>query len=342
MFSSSSASSIGSGVPTSGGFSGTAIVTGGGGFLGSHLVAACLQNGFSHVVAVDNFCTGQKANFVDLRSRFCEEQLSLVTADVCDPWTWMNSVPESLRNAVTRVFHFASPASPPHYQRLSLETLKVNSLGLERALEVADLTGAKVIFASTSEVYGDPEVHPQPETYWGRVNSIGVRSCYDEAKRFGEALIVAHNGRRNSQHGMVRIFNTYGPNMNPEDGRVIINFLQQAQMGRPLSLYGDGLQTRSFCYVEDLIRGILSYANHPLLAEPINLGNDKEYTLLELADVVWSLFPQAPRTFQRHPLPSDDPKQRRPDLTLAKKKLQWEPQIDLRNGLQRMQQSLLK
>lgn len=210
---------------------------------------------------------------------------------------------------LSHVFHFASPASPPHYQRIPLETLWVNSVGLKNSLQFADQFKARLTFASTSEVYGSPSVSPQPESYWGNVNSFGARSCYDEGKRFGEALIFSHNQVHNTQHGLVRIFNTYGPRMNPDDGRVIINFLVQALKGEDLSIYGAGQQTRSFCFVSDLIQGILKYSQTKL-TEPVNLGNDQEFTILELATTIQLMFAEKNLKLNFHKLPADDPQQR--------------------------------
>lgn len=306
----------------------SAIVTGAAGFLGSHLSETLLAQGFS-VVGVDNFCTGLRSNAELLKKN---PSFRFFEADVVQPWSWLDQV--SGLDDCKYVFHFASPASPPHYQRLALETMRVNSVGLENALANADRLKARVIFASTSEVYGDPAVSPQPETYWGNVNSFGERSCYDEAKRFGEGLIFSWNRMRSTKHGLVRIFNTYGPRMNPADGRVVINFIVQALKNEPLTVYGDGSQTRSFCYVDDLVDGILRYAASDL-TEPVNLGNDKEFTIVELAHVVQKVV--ADTLLEKRPLPADDPKRRRPDLTKARAKLApWQPRIPLEDGVRRM------
>ena len=307
-----------------------AIVTGGAGFIGSHLCRKLLEKNLP-VVAVDNYSTGLRSNTTGLFT---------IEADVVEPWEWQRQISKEWLKNISHVFHFASPASPPLYQEMAFSTLWVNTIGLKNALEFADLLkengrGARVIFASTSEVYGDPEVNPQPETYWGRVNSFGVRACYDESKRFGEALIFTHNWKKRTQHGLVRIFNTYGPRMNPHDGRVVINLLRQARDNEPLTVYGDGSQTRSFCYIDDLLDGIWRYAESSL-TEPVNLGNDKEFTILELAQTVQALFPtkKIPVVFQ--PLPKDDPTQRRPDLKRAKEWLApWQPKIALNEGLRR-------
>lgn len=308
----------------------TSIVTGAGGFLGSHLCEHLLKRGHL-VIGVDNFSTGLRSNkhFLTMLS----PNLRFIEADVVQPWTWLEDALPA-RADVDRIFHFASPASPPHYQRLAIETMHVNSLGLERALTAADHLHARVLFASTSEVYGDPAISPQPESYWGSVNSFGERSCYDEAKRYGEALIFSWNRLKKTRHGLVRIFNTYGPRMNPNDGRVVINFIVQAIRGEPLTVYGDGRQTRSFCYVDDLIAGILKYADGDFV-EPINLGNDREFTMLELAETVQTTIATVPLEFC--PLPGDDPKRRRPDLTKARSSLApWQPVVALDEGVRRM------
>jgi nucleoside-diphosphate-sugar epimerase len=314
------------------------IVTGGFGFLGSHLVEHYLKKNYS-VIAVDNFCTGSRSNQTLFQKEIDEGRLESIEADVTQNWdSWLNSRKNQL--SVRFIFHFASPASPPHYQKLGLETLAANSIGLSHALNAADGLGARVIFASTSEIYGDPAVHPQPESYWGNVNSYGVRSCYDEAKRFGEALIFTHNLKHSTQHGLVRIFNTYGPRMNPADGRVIINLLMQAEQNQPLTLYGTGEQTRSFCYVDDLIAGITHYAQSSLTT-PVNLGNDQEFTLLEFVDTLRSIYTDRTLQVTHLPLPQDDPRQRRPDLTCAKKQLSpWSPRVHLREGLLKMRACL--
>lgn len=309
------------------------LVTGGGGFLGSHLAETYLKNGHS-VVCVDNFCTGLRSNRTFLEGLSdAQARLQFLEQDVSAPWSsWTHLIP----GKVDLVLHFASPASPPHYQRLGLETMWVNTLGLSEALKFADQNGARVVFASTSEIYGDPEVSPQPETYWGNVNTVGIRSCYDEAKRFGESLIFTHNLQKKTKHGFVRIFNTYGPRMNPADGRVIIQFLVQAMRSEPLSVYGDGKQTRSFCYVDDLVSGIMKYAASDLTV-PVNLGNDKEFSILEAAECVRRIFADKKIKIEFHDLPSDDPKRRRPDLTRAKKELSpWTPQVPLESGLKKM------
>jgi nucleoside-diphosphate-sugar epimerase len=313
------------------------LITGGGGFLGSHLAEKHLSAGFE-VVCVDNFATGLRSNKTYLTGLTgASQRLKFIEADVCKPWeSWSTG----LTGDFETVFHFASPASPPHYQRLGLETMWVNTVGLANAMEFADSHRGRVVFASTSEIYGDPLVSPQPESYWGNVNTLGPRSCYDEAKRFGESLIFTHNLKHVTRHGMVRIFNTYGPRMNPNDGRVIINFLLQAKEGRPLTIYGSGMQTRSFCFVDDLVAGIMKYAKTDL-TEPVNLGNDREFTILEAAETVQKIFSENKLMLDFQELPVDDPKQRRPDLTRAKDLLApWRPEIGLEEGLRKMLASI--
>lgn len=313
------------------------LITGGGGFLGSHLAELFLSKK-RKVICVDNFSTGLRTNKDFLMALpSADRLLRFIEADVCLPWqTWAENLDE-----ISHVFHFASPASPPHYQRLSLETMWVNTLGLNEALQFADSRQARVVFSSTSEIYGDPELSPQPESYWGNVNTIGPRSCYDEAKRFGETLVYTHNQKFKTKHGMVRIFNTYGPRMNPNDGRVIINFLVQALRGEDLSIYGSGKQSRSFCYVDDLISGIVKYGETNL-TEPVNLGNEKEFSILELAETIQKIMHekksgQKKLELKYFDLPKDDPKQRCPDLTKAKKLLApWVPETPLKQGLLKM------
>lgn len=309
------------------------LITGGGGFLGSHLAEKYLSYG-AYVVCVDNFSTGSHQNKIYLESLpGAKENLLFIESDVVANWdAWTRSLPAKF----DFVFHFASPASPLHYQRLAIETMCVNSVGLSNALSFADERSARLVFASTSEVYGDPEVSPQPESYWGHVNCFGPRSCYDEAKRFGEALIYNHNLKNKTRHGLVRIFNTYGPRMNPNDGRVIINFLIQAQGGGPLTIYGNGNQTRSFCFVDDLIEAIHIYAKMDL-TEPINIGNDNEFSIIDAARTVQGIFSDRKLEIEYGPESAGDPKQRRPDLLLAKKALApWSPKVSLDEGLRKM------
>lgn len=310
------------------------LITGGGGFLGSHLAEFFLQKSIP-VVCVDDFCTGLKSNQEYLEDfKAPNKNFQFIEADVIQPWVEWS---KKLQNTpISHVFHFASPASPPHYQRLSVETMWVNTKGLENAILFADSINARVIFASTSEIYGDPEFSPQKESYWGNVNTQGPRSCYDEAKRMGEALLYSYNLKNKTNHGLVRIFNTYGPRMNPNDGRVIINFLVQALLGKDLTIYGSGAQTRSFCYVDDLVAAITTYASTNLTI-PVNVGNETEFTILELAQLVEKIFAEKKLQLKFFELPKDDPRQRRPDLTLAKQVLSpWQPKISLAEGLVQM------
>jgi len=297
---------------------GRAVVTGGAGFLGSHLCDALLAEGWS-VVAVDNFLTGHRANLAHLRH---ESRFELIEKDICEPFDV---------GRVDYVFHFASPASPVDYRVHGIPTLKVGSLGTFHALEVAQKYGAKYFVSSTSECYGDPLEHPQKETYWGHVNPIGPRSVYDEAKRFTEAVTMAYHRYHKVDTRIVRIFNTYGPRLQLNDGRVVSNFMKQALRGEPLTVYGDGRQTRSFCYVSDEIDGFLrlSKSDEHL---PVNIGNPNEFTILECARQVLKVTGSKSQ-IRYEPLPQDDPKQRRPDITKARQLLQWEPKIDLETGL---------
>jgi dTDP-glucose 4,6-dehydratase len=295
-----------------------ALVTGASGFLGSHLCDALLAEGYS-VLGVDNLCTGNRANLEHLEN---EPRFSLETADICTPFDF---------GSVDYVFNFASPASPVDYTRLGVETLLVGSEGTRNTLNVARKYRARFLHASTSECYGDPLVHPQPESYWGNVNPIGPRSVYDEAKRFSEALVMAWHRYYGVDTRIVRIFNTYGPRLQASDGRVISNFMAQALHGEDLTIYGDGSQTRSFCYVADEIDGILrlSRSNEHY---PVNIGNPEEWTILECARQVLAVTGSASR-IRFEPLPEDDPTQRCPDITKAKHLLGWEPKIDLATGI---------
>src|SRR5712691_11568414 len=291
-----------------------ALVTGGAGFLGSHLCDGLLGEGYS-VVAADNLLTGRLGNIEHLRN---DSRFEFVEKDVCQPGEW---------GALDYVFHFASPASPVDYAAHGIETLRVGSYGTFEALETARRCGAKFMMASTSECYGDPMVHPQPETYWGNVNPVGPRSVYAEAKRFSEAVTMAYHRYHRVDTRILRIFNTYGPRMQLNDGRVIPNFMKQALRGEELSVYGDGSQTRSFCYVSDEIEGFLQLAKS---AEhlPVNIGNPAEFTILECAKRVLAVT-GSKSNIRHQPLPVDDPKQRCPDITKAKTLPGWEAKIDL-------------
>ncbi len=308
-----------------------ALVTGAAGFLGFHICKKLFESGYS-VVGVDDICTGLQSNADDLANYGTK----FIKADVSSPW---ESWAKDLEGDFDYVFHFASPASPPIYQQMPLKTLAVNSLGLYRALEFATNKKARLIFASTSEIYGSPEFSPQPESYWGNVNSYGPRSCYDEAKRFGEALIYSYNQEKKTKHGLVRIFNTYGPRMNPNDGRVIINFLVQLKNKEELTVHGEGKQTRSFCYVDDLIDGIIKYAFEKDITQPVNLGNETEFSILELAKTVQKLSP-TPLSIKFIERPEDDPPQRKPDISIAKNLLGWSPKIPLEEGLKKVLNTL--
>ncbi len=297
------------------------VITGGAGFLGSHLTDRFLADGHA-VVGIDNFITGSADNIAHLAGR---DDYEFIEHDV--------TLPTSVEGTVDGVLHFASPASPIDYLDLPLETLKVGSYGTHNTLELAREKGARYFLASTSEVYGDPEVHPQPETYWGHVNSVGPRSVYDEAKRYAEAATMAYHRACGVDTRIVRIFNTYGPRMRPRDGRVVSNFIVQALAGEPLTVYGAGLQTRSFCYVSDLIEGIYRLFNSSR-TEPTNIGNPVEFTMLELAEQVLALTGSS-STLEFRPLPTDDPRQRKPDITVARTVLGWEPEVPLAEGLVR-------
>lgn len=300
----------------------TILIAGGAGFLGSHLSDAYLAKGYK-VIAVDNLSTGAKKNIEHLLDN---PNFTFIEHDVCQP------LPKEVTNSATDIVaNLASPASPPHYQRLAIETLNVGSIGVQNLLELAKDKKARFFQASTSEVYGDPEIHPQPETYKGSVNSYGPRSMYDESKRFAEAIIYAYRNKYNVDTCIVRIFNTYGPRMDPNDGRVVSNLIVQALAGKPLTIYGDGTQTRSFCYVSDLIAGFIALIESREEG-PINIGNPGEFTILELAEIVKELI-KSESEIVFEPLPGDDPLQRKPDITLAKEKLQWQPKVPLREGL---------
>ena len=295
------------------------VVTGGAGFLGSHLCEALIDRG-DEVLALDSLLTGSLDNIAHLQGA---ASFSFRRHDVCKPY--------AVDGTVDAVMHLASPASPRDYLDHPIETLDVGSLGTRNGLELAMAKGARFFLASTSEVYGDPSVHPQPESYWGNVNPIGPRSVYDEAKRFAEAMTFAFHRTHGVDVRVVRIFNTYGPRMRPNDGRVVSNFLVQALRGDPITIYGSGEQTRSFCYVSDLIRGFVALLDSDQVG-PINIGNPNEFTIAELAELALTTTGSA-STIVYEPLPQDDPTQRQPDITLATEHLGWAPSVELREGL---------
>ena len=308
-----------------------ALVTGAAGFLGSHLCRRLLDDGYE-VTALDNLFTGTKRNIEDLLGN---RRFSFVLHDVTQPY-W---------GQFDEIYNLACPASPIHYQHNPVETIKSSVLGIMNMLDLALKTKARLIHTSTSEVYGDPLVHPQVESYWGNVNTIGVRSCYDEGKRCAETLVADYRREYNVDARMVRIFNTYGPNMHPKDGRVISNFIMQALQNEDITLFGDGLQTRSFQYCDDLIEAIRRYMSlsreevdafcgrHGLGAPVVNTGNPGEYTIKQLAEETLRLLPESKSKLVFRPLPADDPKRRKPDITLAKELLGWEPKVPLSEGL---------
>jgi len=297
------------------------VITGAAGFLGSHLVDRFIRDGHS-VVGLDNLLTGSLANIAHLAGN---ERFLFIHHDVTN-FIFVDG-------PVDGVLHFASPASPDDYLRYPIQTLKVGALGTHKALGLAKAKGARLLLASTSEVYGDPEVHPQPETYWGRVNPVGPRGVYDEAKRFAEALTMAYHRSHGLPTRIARIFNTYGPRMRVEDGRVVSNFVVQALRGAPLTMYGEGQQTRSFAFVSDTVEGLYRLF-HGTRVDPTNLGNAEEYTVRQLADLVLELTGSASR-IEHRPLPVDDPRVRQPDITVARRELGWEPVVPLREGLGR-------
>ena len=299
------------------------VVTGGAGFLGSHLSDLLLARGHS-VVAIDNLVTGSTDNIAHIAGN---PDFKFIKQDVTEFLY--------LAGKVDYVWHFASPASPIDYLELPIQTLKVGSLGTHKALGLAKAKGARFLITSTSEIYGDPLIHPQPESYWGNVNTIGPRGCYDESKRFAEALVMAYHRQHGIPTRIVRIFNTYGPRMRLNDGRVVPAFISQALAGKPITLFGDGKQTRSFCYYSDLIEGIyrLMINDGPDAHLPTNIGNPHEMTMLEFAEEIIKATGSKSKIVHR-PLPQDDPKQRRPDIARAKKLLKWEPQVPLAKGLE--------
>jgi dTDP-glucose 4,6-dehydratase len=294
------------------------LVTGAAGFLGSHLVDRLLAEGYT-VIGVDNLSTGNLGNLAHLNGH---SSFTFQEKDICQAFD---------PGRVDYVFNMASPASPPEYMRLAIETLRVGSVGAENTLQIAQKYGAGFLHASTSECYGDPLVHPQREDYWGNVNPVGPRSVYDEAKRYAEALVMAYHRTHGVNTHLVRIFNTYGPRLHPSDGRVISNLMMQALLGEPLTIYGDGKQTRSFCYVDDLIEGILRLSRSEEHM-PVNLGNPDEYTILQCAKAILEVT-ESRSELRFEPLPQDDPTRRCPDIGRAEKLLGWKPQVSLREGL---------
>ncbi len=296
------------------------LVTGGAGFLGSHLCDYLLKQGHD-VMCLDNLFTGAKSN---IRHLLDHPYFEFVRHDIVDPY----------KVEVDQIYNMACPASPVHYQFNPIKTTKVSVMGAINTLGLAKRVKCRILQASTSEVYGDPTVHPQPEEYWGNVNPIGIRSCYDEGKRCAETLFFDYHRENGVDIRVIRIFNTYGPRMNPRDGRVVSNFIVQALQNEDITIYGDGTQTRSFCYVDDLIEGIVRMMNQDETVGPVNLGNPGEFTMLELAEQVVKLTGSSSNIVHK-PLPQDDPMQRRPDITKAKKFLDWQPQVPLEEGLKR-------
>jgi UDP-glucuronate decarboxylase len=294
------------------------LVTGGAGFLGSHLCDALLEKG-SDILCIDNFFSGSKDNIRHLaRDPFFE----LIRHDIINP----------ILVEVDKIYHLACPASPIHYQYNAIKTIKTNVMGTINMLGLAKRTKARILLASTSEVYGTPTVHPQPEDYWGNVNPIGPRSCYDEGKRVAETLMMDYHRQNKVDIKIARIFNTYGPRMAIDDGRVISNFVVQALTGQPLTIYGDGSQTRSFCYVSDLVQGLMSMMESDSFIGPVNLGNPEEHTILELAEIIIHLS-KSPSKITRKPIPPDDPPRRCPEISEARDRLDWKPKVGLEEGL---------
>lgn len=297
------------------------LVTGGAGFLGSHICERLVEAGHD-VICLDNFFTSQKTNVAHLLGR---PNFEVIRHDVTLP----------IFLEVDQIFHMACPAAPGHYQFNPIKTVKTSVMGSINMLGMAKRCGARILLASTSEIYGDPLIHPQPESYWGNVNTIGVRSCYDEGKRVAETLFMDYHRKNKVDIRIVRIFNTYGPRMHPYDGRVVSNFIRQAIQGEPITIFGEGEQTRSFCYRDDLVEGIFRLMNNDQnVIGPVNIGNPSEFTIRELAELVIQLT-GAKSSIEKRPLPPDDPTRRQPDITLAKKHLSWEPTIPLREGLQK-------
>ncbi len=295
------------------------LVTGGAGFVGSHLCKRLLEDG-NEVLCVDNFFTGQRRNIVDLLDN---PNFELLRHDISQP----------LFVEVDQIYNLACPASPPHYQFDPIQTVKTSVYGAINMLGLANRTKARILQASTSEVYGDPAVHPQPESYWGNVNPVGIRSCYDEGKRCAETLFFDYHRQHAVDIRVVRIFNTYGPNMHPEDGRDISNFIMQALQNKDVTIYGDGSQTRSFMYIDDLVEGLIKMMNKDGFIGPVNVGNPDEFTIKELAEKILAMTPASKSKIIYRDLPADDPKLRKPDIALAKSQLNWQPEVQLEDGL---------
>lgn len=296
------------------------LITGGAGFIGSHLCRRLLAEG-NTVICLDNLFTGRRQNIKELETN---ENFSFIEHDVVEP----------IDLKVDQIFNLACPASPVHYQFDPTHTTKTSVLGAINLLGLAKKNNARILQASTSEVYGDPDVHPQPESYWGKVNPIGIRSCYDEGKRVAETLFMDHHRQYDVDIRIIRIFNTYGPGMNPKDGRVVSNFIVQALKNQDITIYGDGSQTRSFQYVEDLVNGIMLMMNNETdFIGPVNLGNPNEFTVKQLAEKVLELLPNSKSKISYEELPQDDPRQRKPDINVAKKELDWGPTVQLEEGL---------
>jgi len=296
------------------------LITGGAGFIGSHLCEKLLEMG-EEVTAIDNFFTGTKQNIKHLMDN---PNFELIRHDITEP----------LLIETDRIYHLACPASPVHYQRDPVKTVETNVVGTNNMLKIAERTGARILLASTSEVYGNPEVHPQPESYYGHVNSIGPRSCYDEGKRVAETLMFDYHRERNIDIRVARIFNTYGPRMSENDGRVVSNFIVQALRGQEITVFGDGGQTRSFCYVNDMVTGLMLLMEKDMITGPINLGNPEEKTILELANLILYIAEKELQIVFKN-LPQDDPERRKPDITKAMNELGWKPCISLKSGLMR-------
>lgn len=295
------------------------LITGGAGFIGSHLCERLLNEG-NDIICLDNFFTGSKNN---IRHLLSNDHFELVRHDITKEYF----------AEVDQIYNLACPASPPHYQYNAIKTIKTSVMGCINMLGLAKRCRATILQASTSEVYGDPQIHPQTETYWGNVNPIGIRSCYDEGKRCAETLMMDYHRQNNVDTRIIRIFNTYGPNMDMNDGRVVSNFIVQALQNHDITIYGDGSQTRSFCYVSDLVDGMIKMMNNPQkFIGPVNLGNPSERTILEFAELIIEMTNSNSKIVYK-PLPGDDPCRRKPDITLAKKELNWEPKVDIRDGL---------